>query len=184
MHYGVQEKRSTLTEGRARRPSGPPCRTLQEKAFNLAAASRRMPTIVVGVDFSQPSRKALDQAIALATALRAGLVMVHARPALPRGAKAGALDPITQVRQEVDDEEARILSTQWAAQARAGVQQLDVVERRGKAGEVVVAEARSRGAAYIVVGSRGRGGFAKAVLGSVASDVLASSPVPVVVVPA
>ena len=138
-----------------------------------------MVTLVVGVDFSAASRKALDAAVALAKPLGAGLVLVHAGAPLPLGSKAGALDPISQVRAEVDAEEAQRLAQTWGKESKA-----EVVARSGKAADVVLAVARERKAAYVVVGSHGRTGLKRAVLGSVAEAILRASPVPVLVVPA
>lgn len=138
-----------------------------------------MTTLVVGIDFSDASRKALDAAAALARPLKAAIVLVHADAPLPPGAKAGHLDPISQVRVEVDADEARRLSATWAKATGA-----EVVARRGKAADVILEVARERKAAYVVVGSHGRTGLKRAVLGSVAEAVVRASPVPVVVVPA
>ena len=138
-----------------------------------------MVTLVVGVDFSAPSRKALDAAVALAKPMGATLVLVHAASPLPMGSKAGALDPISQVRAEVDADEAKRLSQTWGKEAKA-----EVVSRPGKPAEVVLAVAAERKAAYVVVGSHGRTGLKRAVLGSVAEAILRASPVPVLVVPA
>jgi nucleotide-binding universal stress UspA family protein len=57
----------------------------------------------------------------------------------------------------------------------------EVVEGAGAAEQIVEA-ARRCGADLVVMGSHGRTGVARALLGSVASKVLALSPVPVMVV--
>lgn len=137
-----------------------------------------MSTLVVGVDFSDASRKALDAAIALAKGLGAGLVLVHADAPLPPGSRAGHLDPISQVRVEVDADEVRRLAATWGKKAGA-----EVVARQGKAADVVLDVARERKATYVVVGSHGRTGVKRAVLGSVAEAVVRASPIPVLVVP-
>ena len=142
-----------------------------------------MPVLVVGVDFSAPSKKALDAAVALAKRLGAELAVVHADSPLPLGADRAHLDPVSQVRAEVDADEVARLSATWVKQASASVK-ASFAHRPGKAADVVLAEARARKADYIVVGSHGRTGLKRAVLGSVAEAVMRGSTVPVVVVPA
>lgn len=137
-----------------------------------------MTSLVVGVDFSDASRKALDAAVQLAKGLQATVVLVHAGAPLPAGSKAGRLDPISQVRVEVDADEARRLAATWGKKAGA-----EVVSRSGKAEDVILDVARERKATYVVVGSHGRTGIRRAVMGSVAEAVVRASPIPVLVVP-
>ncbi|MEK6975828.1 MAG: universal stress protein [Candidatus Thermoplasmatota archaeon] len=142
-----------------------------------------MTVIVVGVDFSEPSKKALDAAVALAKGLGAGLVLVHANMPLPAGAKRGHLDPVTQLRSDVDADEVKLLTDTWAEQAGKSVK-AEVVALEGKPADVVLDVAKTRKALYVVVGSHGRTGIRRAVLGSVAQAVVLASPIPVLVVPA
>jgi len=141
-----------------------------------------MATVVVGVDFSPPSKKALDAAVALAKPLGATLVLVHASAPPPPGTQRGHSDPITKVFQEVDADEVAHISGSWAKEAAAQVK-VEVVTRIGRPVDVVLAEARARKAAYVVVGTHGRG-LRRAVLGSVAEAIVHASHVPVLVVPA
>jgi nucleotide-binding universal stress UspA family protein len=141
-----------------------------------------MTTLVVGVDFSTASKKALDAAVDLAEAMDAGLVLVHANAPAPAGSRTGHLDPVSQVKAEVDADEVRKLSATWAKQAGKRVP-VEVVARAGKPADVLLAEAKARKAPYIVVGSHGRTGLQRAVLGSVAEAVVRASKVPVLVVP-
>ena len=142
-----------------------------------------MTTLVVGVDFSKPSKKALDAAVVLAKQLEGSLVLVYAGTPLPLGSKRGHLDAVTELQAEIDADEVQRLSTTWAKQASKSVQ-VEVVTRAGKPADVVLAVAKARKALYVVVGSRGHSGIKRAVLGSVAQAVLRDSPIPVLVVPA
>jgi nucleotide-binding universal stress UspA family protein len=139
-----------------------------------------VPAIVVAVDFSKPSRKAFDAAVALAEDLDATLVLVHAFPPMP---KAGARGPVGQALAENDAFEWRDLSDAWAAEARKKVS-VAIVGREGKAPDVIAKVVATHKARLVIVGSHGRGGLKRAVLGSVAEAVVRSSKVPVVVVPA
>lgn len=141
-----------------------------------------MPVIVVGVDFSKPSKKALDAAVALAKKTEASLVLVYASTPFPPGSKRGHLDPVTELRAEIDAEEVTRMEATWAKQASKSVK-VDVVDRPGRAADVLLAVAKARKASYVVVGSRGHSGIKRAVLGSVAEAVVRDSPIPVLVVP-
>lgn len=141
-----------------------------------------MPTLVVGVDFSEPSKKALDAAVALAKGLGASLVLVHANAPFPVGAKRGHLDPVSQLKSDIDAADVAKLSATWAKQAGKTVA-VEVVAREGKPADVVIAVGRERKALYVVVGSRGHSGIKRAVLGSVAEAIVRESPIPVLVVP-
>lgn len=141
-----------------------------------------MPVLVVGVDFSKPSKKALDAAVVLAKKLDASLVLVYASTPPPPGSRRGHLDPVTQLQAEIDADEVKRLSAAWAKQAGKSVK-VEVVARAGRPAAVVLAVAKARKALYVVVGSRGHSGLKRVVLGSVAQAIVRDSPIPVLVVP-
>ncbi|KGN40684.1 universal stress protein UspA [Knoellia aerolata DSM 18566] len=142
--------------------------------------------VVVGVDTSQPSTRALKFAASAASATGAELVVVSAwsgprqepwmadlwpdsRTAAARlsdGASGRAADSL---------QEAVLLVDGWFPDVR-------VVTRapHGLAQEVLLEE--SEGAGLLVVGSRGQGGFAGLELGSVSRAILREADLPVAVV--
>lgn len=139
-------------------------------------------TVVVGIDGSPNSEVALGAAFEFASFHGLGLTVVHAWdiPAydlieIPQGAVAL---PIA----EVAEDEVRL-----AAEVLAGYRDdfPDVVVRehlvRGSAAQALVDQ--SVDAALLVVGTRGRGQFLSAVLGSVSNTVLHKVDIPVLVVP-
>lgn len=142
-----------------------------------------MSAIIVAVDFSEPSHKALDAAVALAKDLKADLVLVHALTPLPPGSKAGHLDPVTKLRLESEVKQTEQIAAKWAKQVGKKVQAQTVV-RIGKPADIVAEEAKRHKASWVVVGSHGRTGIKRAVLGSVAESIVKGSVVPVIVVPA
>ena len=143
------------------------------------------PSIVCAVDNSPAAREALAVARGLASALGHRLVVVHAarEHLLPRTPPVGVSYPATMI----DD---------LRAEAReAGHRLLDEVlgggtgdcERRvevGPAPAVLLEAACRENAAFLVLGSRGLGGMARVLLGSVSIAVISDAPCPVVVVPA
>lgn len=138
-------------------------------------------TIVCGVDDSDGAREALRVADTLTTWLRARLVLAHvaATPHVPgTSAVVGAADELRRIEIEEGEE----LLAELAAAEQMG----SSVERRvafGTPGGALADIAEEEGAGLVVVGSRGRGAFRSALLGSVSAELIGSSPCPVVVVP-
>jgi nucleotide-binding universal stress UspA family protein len=88
-----------------------------------------------------------------------------------------------------DDYEAMLkevnetLSTQWCQPLRDAHVRLHCLVRDGAPAEMILLTAVDEHADLIVVGSRGHGGFAELLIGSVAHNVSHHARVPVVVVP-
>jgi nucleotide-binding universal stress UspA family protein len=134
-------------------------------------------TLLVAVDFEEPSRRAVAIARELAGSLGADICLVHTyrlpiytypgiEPTLPvefstgiTAAAAGALD---------------------AFAAEVGVAR--ALLREGEPASTIVATAREISAAMIVLGTHGRRGLAHALLGSVAEKVVRTSEIPVLTV--
>lgn len=135
--------------------------------------------IVVGVDGSDASRRALRWAVDEARLRHADLHVVHAS-AEPFVAPHGPSIPgLVRAVQAVDGRPERVLEA-----SLAGVLDGDVPVRReiiaGPAAPALLAAAQD--ADLLVVGSRGRGGFTGLLLGSVSQQCVAHAPCPVVVV--
>ncbi|MFF4764503.1 universal stress protein [Streptomyces sp. NPDC001292] len=135
------------------------------------------PRVVVGVDGSPSSHAALRWAVRYA-GLVGGTVDVVAAWDLPGayGWSALAVDADFDeavARQWLSQELSEVLGAEEAASVRALVV-------RGNTVEVLLTAAE--GAEALVVGSRGRGGFARALLGSVSQHVAAHARCPVVIV--
>ena len=140
-----------------------------------------MERIVVGIDGSEASRRALNWALDEARRRRCTVDVVHAwqPPYLVGYPYAGSQhDPVTyeQAAKETLD---RIVDG-------ADVSGLDVpvsrILRMGHPAGTILDQAK--GADLVVVGSRGLGGFRGLLLGSVSQQVAHHAPCPVVIVPA
>lgn len=140
--------------------------------------------IVVGVDGSEHASAALRWAVEEAALRGASLVAVHAWrfvPPPPIGAPDLLAIPVGDMAGDLEAERAaaeRALESSIASVEGAAGAERRLVE--GDPAEVLVAEAQQ--ATLLVVGSRGRGGLASALLGSVSSHVTHHAPCPVVVV--
>jgi nucleotide-binding universal stress UspA family protein len=152
-----------------------------------------MSGVLVGVDGSDHSRKALEWAAREAGIRRAPLTAVIVHTEVVTGHWGAALT--------CSSEEAIVASAQAAsAQARKEAQHqtdealaglgdwprptaVTVLAVSGIPAEELLAETAAASADLLVVGSRGTGGFRKLLMGSVSSQVTLHSRVPVVVVP-
>jgi nucleotide-binding universal stress UspA family protein len=136
--------------------------------------------IVVGVDGSEASERALRWAIEEARLRDTRVLAVQAWlcPALGIGHRRGAIPGYEELRQDAGE----ILDA--AVNAVGDVAHGVTVERRlveGIPAEVLIAAAD--GAAMLVLGSRGLGGFAGLLLGSVGQQCAHHARCPVVIVP-
>lgn len=138
--------------------------------------------VVVGVDGSMGSARALDVAIGEATLRSRTLRMVHAFP-WPVYTSFAAVAAYESIRPDARDSARQMLAEQ-AAYARNEAPDLRVEEvfSDGVAAAELIGE--SAGAALTVLGRRGLGGFSGLLLGSVSTQVAAHGSGPVMVVPA
>jgi nucleotide-binding universal stress UspA family protein len=136
--------------------------------------------VLCGVDGSPGALNASRVAGELAQRLAQRLVLVHVaaplphlRRPLPYGSLAVAVDTM-------HEQAAAVLQR---AAAACGVEDVEEVLEVGEAAEQIVELAAERKASLVVVGSRGRGAWTTALLGSVSGEVATRASCPVVVVP-
>jgi nucleotide-binding universal stress UspA family protein len=135
------------------------------------------PRVVIGVDGSPSSYAALRWAVRYAGLIGADVEAVAVWE-LPRGRawQAPAIDATfdkERAREDLIQELRDVLGADYADTVRARLVQGNAVDVLLRAAE---------GAEAIVVGSRGRGGFARALLGSVSQHVTQHAKCPVVIV--
>ena len=140
--------------------------------------------IVCAVDGSRTAHAAVSVAADLAEALALDLVLLHvvvAEPAVPPAAAPyryvpapGSDLPVAAGKRLLEDVAAR-LSLSRSVERRVEI---------GDPGTVIPGVAENEGAALLVTGTRGRGPFAAAILGSVSAGAVSRATCPVMVVPA
>jgi nucleotide-binding universal stress UspA family protein len=143
-----------------------------------------MSGIFVGVDGSDHSRLALAWALREAAQRRMPLTVVSVRPAPVRPA-TDIYWAVPSLPADARDEgaERRVLQEfvdKVADETGETLPDISLVVEKGDPAEVLIRA--SRDADLLVVGSRGSGGFARLMLGSVSSKVVHHAASPVVVV--
>ena len=136
-----------------------------------------MRTIVVGVDGSPDADHALNWAIDEAKQHSMRLLLVHG---VEIGAAAASPYGSGLVLEQLEEVGREVLDKALAFVRAKGVQAEGRMEIGSSAHALVQA---SRGADLLVVGSRGHGGFAGLLLGSVSTACVHHAHCPVVVVP-
>ncbi|WP_030160817.1 universal stress protein [Glycomyces sp. NRRL B-16210] len=137
----------------------------------------RAGTIVVGIDGSDPSRRALEWALRQARLQGAAILAVQAWE-LPDIYGTGAMvmpgEQFSESAQEALNATVGAVAAEWpdVPIAREAVQ--------GHPAKVLLDKAK--GAELLVVGSRGHGGFIGALIGSVSHRVIQHASCPVVVI--
>ncbi len=137
-------------------------------------------TIMVGVDGSPPSRKALTWAAAEAADHGAKLVVLTAwHPTLlpPMGSGGVPPSPVPDPHQRATEDLLRVIKAELGEDPPVLVQPR---VKQGHPAEVLIEQ--SADADLLVVGTRGRGGFKGLLLGSVSQHVAAYAKCPVTVV--
>lgn len=143
-------------------------------------------TIVVGVDGSEASRDALRWALEEARLRGSSVLAVHAwqPPAIPADVAPVPMHvpayDVTELQPRLE-EAARTSLDRTVSDVAGRAEDVDVRTAviQGAAATVLIDS--SRGAELVVIGSRGRGGFAGLLLGSVSHQVAQHAACPVVI---
>ncbi len=134
--------------------------------------------LLVAVDGSDISFKALDNAVVLAKATEGELWILHVDSSTPEHQQHKR---IGLVAEEPELSCALLINKILETMNSAGVK-FSVHTDTGNPSEVIVGAAEQNGCDTIVMGCRGLGGFTKLFLGSVSSEVINKAEIPVVIV--
>ncbi len=136
--------------------------------------------ILVAVDMSRHSKKALDYATMLSEKSGAELVIVNVFDAFER--VSSSKERLEEIAEELQKDSREKLDT-YADEAKAhGVRSVRVERMEGDAASKIIGLARQENPDLIVLGSRGRGAFKELLLGSVSHKVLNHAGYPVLIV--
>ena len=137
--------------------------------------------ILVPTDFTDTSDKALDFAIELAQKFNASIMVMHAYEIPVIGFPDGSLVATAEIASRIQDAGRTGLDAAVSARSSRGVP-LETVLREGNPAEEIRAVAEEMQADVIVSGTHGRRGLARALLGSVAENVIRTVTRPVLTI--
>ena len=145
--------------------------------------------ILISTDGSELAKKGVDQGLSLAKSLGARVTIItvtEGYPVIYADGRFGGLvpgpDEMARFEAAQNEMAQRVLAPVEAAAKKLGVQVDTVHSPAGYPAEAIVDLAKASDCSLIVMASHGRRGLRKLVLGSQTSEVLANSPVPVLVV--
>ena len=131
------------------------------------------------IDFSESSRKAMEEGARIARQYHAGFTVLHIQEGPPPGIALPFAPPPHGTAPDVGGELAA-----WRAHAESIVgSAVGSVMLGAPVAPAIVGFARDTQTDLLVMGSHGRRGFRRLVLGSVAEAVTRSAPCPVLIVP-
>jgi len=137
--------------------------------------------ILCAVDFSEPSRLAMEAAADLACRCGSHLTLVHVHEAPTAATPEVLLAPPELFEANAREKEQKL--EQWRAQAQhLATRPVNTLLLHGPAALQIVRAAQDDRADVVVIATRGRTGLKRVVLGSVAEHVMRTAPCPVLVV--
>ena len=143
----------------------------------------QMKRIVLTTDYSAGSAVAAPIAAALAGQLGTELVVLHVAERLVDVVPVAAgIPPVELQSDEAMNERAREKLRAWADEHLEGAFSVEL--REGGAAEEITRYAEESGAGLVVMGTQGHSRLERFFTGSVTEEVLRTSTVPVLVVPA
>jgi len=145
--------------------------------------------ILIPTDGSELAQKGVEHGLSLAKSLGSEVVIVVVTEPFPLSAGAAAaggwLPGPAEVQQYQSAQKSfaeEILANVKAAADKMGVSSVTVHIPDRRPAEEILETAKARGCSLIVMASHGRRGISRLLLGSQTAEVLAHSPVPVLVV--
>lgn len=135
-----------------------------------------MKTILAAIDFSPVTTRVVTEAVALARASHAWLVLLNVTTPESLVRDYAALEALLE---GVDPEAGR----GNASRAKASIHG-DSLQVIGNPVDVIIQQAARHSVDYIILGSHGHSALFEALVGSTAAGVIGGAPCPVIVIPA
>lgn len=154
-----------------------PCPLLVVRESDEGAAPREVDHVIVPVDFSSATDRALEVATELAATFEASIELLHAVEPVPYAEMSYPLPVETDEFRSHAQERLESLAERLPAERE--VRMTTVI---GLAEEAVADAAGKTEASLVVISSHGHSGFARALLGSTTERLLRRAPCPVLVV--
>jgi nucleotide-binding universal stress UspA family protein len=141
--------------------------------------------ILISTDGSEIAQRGLDHGLALAKALGAKATIVTVSDVLAYVGGVADVTGFQYYHEYVDIQKQaaeRILASAREEALRTGVEADTLYFGQGSPAQAIIDTAKERDCDLIAMSSHGRRGLRRLMLGSVTSEVLALSPIPVLVV--
>lgn len=144
--------------------------------------------ILISTDGSELAQRGVDHGLSLAKALGAKVTVITVTEPIPfpaGAAGAGWVPTATDIagyEQAQKDQAAELLGQIRTSAEKLGLESKLIHAPDSWPAEAIVEAAKAEGCNLIVMASHGRRGLGRLILGSQTSEVLASSPIPVLVV--
>ena len=140
--------------------------------------------IMVPIDGSATAERGLQEAIGLASALKATLCLLNVTSDFPIMVEMANTINVEKYREGLHQFGVDLLAKAKAAAAARDIPAETVMSdlRGGRVSDAIVREAQVAKCQLIVIGTHGRRGFRRALLGSDAEAVVRTSTVPVLLV--
>lgn len=147
-----------------------------------SAATHRYVSLLAAVDFSPPSRRAIEVAVTLAP--DADVKLVHAFDIPFRGLLFGdaSMEELAKKHQQQFQDMVEAQTREFLQTLSTPIAPRQVIAREGGPEETVLTVAAETRCDLMVVGTHGRSGLGRALLGSVAEGLLARAPCDVLAV--
>jgi nucleotide-binding universal stress UspA family protein len=140
-----------------------------------------MARLLIAVDGSPASLRALEFGASLAARLGTGVVLLHVMPQVVLPVGGDGPDVLSELQSSLQAESSRLLAA-MADKARSHGVAVETQVGVGYAALVIRERAEAADIQMVVMGSRGQGAVARLLLGSVATEVVHTATKPVVVV--
>ncbi len=137
--------------------------------------------ILVPIDFTETSDRALDYAVELAKLLQAHITVMHAYELPIYGFPDGALVATVDVATRISQASQEALQAALDKRKGCGVE-MRVILRDGPPAEEIATVAGEIKADLVVLGTHGRRGLRRAIMGSVAEEVIRECMCPVLTI--
>jgi nucleotide-binding universal stress UspA family protein len=144
----------------------------------------RIARVLCPVDLSEPSRHALDHAVAVTRWFEAKLIVLHVFSAIPARIPVDAVALPPELIAPIEPDQVLGDARRFCGASLGTLESTpEIVVKEGNAEHEIVAQAEHLAADLIVMGTHARKGIQRLLLGSVTERVLRTTHVPVLTVP-
>lgn len=140
--------------------------------------------ILISIDGSEVAQKGVDHGLALAKSLGAKVTIITVTERMPTYPGIEGMSDAAYANYSAGQTEAagETLAAAKEAASRVGVSAETVLFESAPPAEAIIETAKAHNCDLIAMASHGRRGLRRLVLGSVTSEVLGHSPIPVLVI--